>query len=661
MHLIDVLILGAFILYAIYSGLSSREVASRNLEEYFLAGRSLQGWRAGISMAATQFAADTPLLVTGLIATAGIFSLWRLWIYALAFLMMGFLLAASWRRARVITDAELTELRYGKKPAAVLRGVKAFYLGTLFNCTVLAMVMLAATRIAEPFLLWNQWLPPALFNPVVDLVTWVHVPLTVNIDPQQMWILTANNLISILMIVLVTAFYSTTGGLRSVVNTDVVQFFLMLLGTAVYVWFIVENLPGGLFNIPELVRETFSGSNPMNITPDQLLAFEPSRARDVSLALLAVFAFQWIAQINADGTGYLAQRSMACRTDKDAKLAAVIFTVAQVLLRSLMWLPIGLGLLLLFPPDPALPAELVKAEREYTFVLGIAEVLPPGAMGLMLTGMLAALASTVDTHLNWGSSYWTNDLYKRFLCQSFLKREPGGRELVWVARGANLLILFVALFIMTRLSSIQEAWQTSLLLGAGLGVMLVLRWLWWRINAWSEITCIVVSLFMAIFLMGSMPGTDLETDAWRMIIMVIVTTTAGIAAAYITGPEAEHTLNEFYLRARPPGFWKPVAEGLNENPQDDARRFRQAVMAMFVSAFSVFCLLTGIGSWISGSPAPTYFPWQGPWIVGLILLGCALVPVWWTLGFIHAAPEDEEPAYGDSDTKKEPAENIPEA
>lgn len=645
MHLIDVFILGAFIAYAIYSGLSSREVASRSLEEYFLAGRSLQGWRAGVSMAATQFAADTPLLVTGLIATAGIFSLWRLWIYALAFLMMGFLLAASWRRARVVTDAELTELRYGKKPAAVLRGVKAFYLGTLFNCTVLAMVMLAATRIAEPFLLWNQWLPPAIFEPVVHLVRWVNVPLTVHLESAQVWILTANNLISILAIVLVTAFYSTTGGLRSVVNTDVVQFFIMLLGTAVYAGFIVAHLPGGLFQIPELLREAFTSGNPMDITPDQLLAFEPSRAKDVSLALLAVFAFQWIAQINADGTGYLAQRSMACRSDKDAKMAAVVFTIAQVLLRSLMWLPIGLGLLLLFPPDPALPEALIKADREYTFVRGIAEVLPPGAMGLMLTGMLAALASTVDTHLNWGSSYWTNDLYKRFLCQTFLKREPDGRELVWVARSANILILFVALFIMTRLSSIQEAWQTSLLLGAGLGVILVLRWLWWRINAWSEITCLVVSLFMAIFLINSMPGSDLETDAWRMIIMVVVTTAAGIAAAYIAGPENQHTLNAFYLRARPAGFWKPVAEGLNEDPGSDERRFWRAVQAMVVCAFSVFCILAGVGSWISGSPAPVYFPWQGPWIAGLILLGAILVPVWWHLGFVHVAPEDDEPAY----------------
>ncbi|NIO06601.1 MAG: sodium transporter, partial [Deltaproteobacteria bacterium] len=426
---IDVGIIALFVVYAVASGLRNRRQASRNIEEYFLAGRSLPGWKAGLSMAATQFAADTPLLVTGLIATAGIFALWQLWIYALAFLLMGFVLASSWRRAGVITDAELTEVRYGSRSAAILRGVKALYFGTLFNCTVLAWVLFAAAKIAEPFLLWDQWLPAEVFQPVVNLVKWVGVPLTsLPADNPHVWGKSAANLISIVVIVLVTTLYSATGGLRSVVATDIVQISIMLLGTLGFA-VVVMVKAGGLRSVTEQVYERFAGGGPGGILPQEILAFTPDQAKDASLALLLLFALQWLIQLNSDGTGYLAQRSMACRSDRDAKVAAIVFTFTQVLLRSLLWLPLGLGLLVLFPPDPNLAKEYLQVDREATYVRGMAELLPAGMMGLMLTAMLAALASTVDTHLNWGASYWTNDIYKRFVCQAWLKREPGEASL----------------------------------------------------------------------------------------------------------------------------------------------------------------------------------------------------------------------------------------
>ncbi|MCH7478998.1 MAG: hypothetical protein IIA14_12980 [SAR324 cluster bacterium] len=230
MSAIDIAIILLFVLYVIVSGFRNKGRASKNLEEYFLAGRSLPGWKAGLSMAATQFAADTPLLVTGLIATAGIFALWQLWIFALAFLFMGFVLSAGWRRAGVLTDAELSEFRYGKQSAAVLRGMKAIYFGTIFNCTVLAWVLFAAAKIAEPFLLWDEWLPPALFQPVVGLMEWIGVPLTIGgQDDPALWVKSASNLISILLMVSVTALYSATGGLRSVVATDLLQFAIMMV------------------------------------------------------------------------------------------------------------------------------------------------------------------------------------------------------------------------------------------------------------------------------------------------------------------------------------------------------------------------------------------------------------------------------------------------
>jgi Na+/proline symporter len=623
---LDVLIVVAFVLYAVVSGLRARRLASRNLEEYFLAGRTLSGWRAGFSMAATQFAADTPLLVTGLVATAGIFALWQLWIYALAFLLMGFVLAPSWRRARVLTDAELCELRYGSRAALTLRSIKAVYFGTIFNCTVIAWVLFAAKAIAEPFLLWDRWLPPLVYEPLLALVTNVGVALATDPSSSEVWIDSTNNLISLAAIVGVALFYSTTGGLRSVVSTDMVQLGIAMLGTAVYAGYVVHHF-GGFGAIASGVHERFAAGGPGGIRPSEILAFTPSQAKDASFALLAVFGLQWFIQLNADGTGYLAQRTMACRTDRDARLASVVFAFTQVLLRSLLWLPIALGLLLLFPPDVALPVDALRHEREATFVRGIAELLPVGLKGLMLTAMLAALASTIDTHLNWGSSYWTHDLYDRLLCRAWLGRRPGPRTLVNVARGANLVILLLGFALMTQLSSIEGAWRGALLLGAGMGPLLVLRWLWWRISASGELACIAVSLVAAWPLLVADLG-----EAVRLLTMAGLATGAGVLVSWFT-PEDPGRLQGFFERTQPPGFWGPVAVAAGVDPADASRRLGRGGVVLGTTAVSLFCLLTGLGSWVAHSPAPVWWPagWES-WIACQVLIGGALVPIWWRLG-----------------------------
>jgi Na+/proline symporter len=375
LSLVDIGIVLAFLVYAVASGLRARAASSRNLEEYFLAGRTLPGWKAGVSMAATQFAADTPLLVTGLIATGGIFALWRLWIYALAFLLMGFVLGAAWRRARVSTDAELAELRYGARLSVVLRGVKAVYFGGVFNCTAMAIVMFAAARICEPFLTWNLWLPQGMLEDVIALVRWSGLSLTMVEDPGLAAVQSANNFLSLLAVVSVTAFYSTTGGLRVVVNTDVVQFVLAMLATGVYAVVVVQEA-GGLAGIPARLSELYGTEWAAGT-----LALTPSGARDAGLLALLTIGIQWFAQMNADGTGYLAQRTMACRSDVDARRAAVVFTVLQVLLRSLIWIPIGLALLILMPLGPEPSSASAFAAREATFVEGMARYLPAGSSG----------------------------------------------------------------------------------------------------------------------------------------------------------------------------------------------------------------------------------------------------------------------------------------
>jgi Na+/proline symporter len=626
---LDAAILVAFAVYAIASGLRARRTASTGLEEYFLAGRSLSGWKAGISMAATQFAADTPLLVTGLIATAGIFSLWRLWIYALAFLLLGFVLAPSWRRAGVLTDAELAEVRYGGTGAAWLRGVKAVYFGLVFNCAVLAMVLWAAKEIAEPFLRWHAWLPEGLFGAVRALVEWVGVPFArASASDADVWVRSADNGISIALLVGLTLAYSTTGGLRSVVRTDLLQFAVMMGATALYAAYVIAEV-GGLGAIHAGLESVAPVGGAGGLTRDEVLAFTPAHARDAGLAVLAVFGLQWLVQMNADGTGYLAQRAMACRSDRDARNATIVFTFAQVGLRSLMWLPIGLGLLVLFPPDAALEAGVLRADREASFVRGIAELLPAGALGLMLTAMLAALASTIDSHLNWGASYFANDLYGRFVCRAWRGREPSQRALVRVARLSNLLITAIALGVMTQLSSIQTAWQLSLLLGAGMGVLLVLRWLWWRVNAWGELASIAASAVLAPILLTTFSD---DREALRLLWMAGGSTLAGVAASLATAPETRERLRAFYLSARPPGFWGPVARDAGAEPGRDARRLGRGLAAVAAAALCVFCLLTGFGSWLAGSPAPPWLPSRPAWIALLIALGALLVPLWMALG-----------------------------
>jgi len=632
LHGIDIAIIVAFVAWALSSGWRARRHASRDLEEYFLAGRSLSGWRAGLSMAATQFAADTPLLVTGLVATAGIFALWQMWIYALAFLLMGFVLAPSWRRAGVLTDAELTELRYGGCAAPWLRTVKALYFGTVFNCVVLAWVLFATRTIAEPFLRWHAWLPEAFYGPVLSLVTAVGVPLATDPSGADVWLHSADNLLSIAGIVAVTLGYSTTGGLRSVVSTDLVQLALALLGTAVYAGWVVAHF-GGMEPLVDALRARFAAGGPGGIRPDEILAFTPSRAKDASLAVLAVFALQWFIQLNADGTGYLAQRSMACRSDRDARLASVVFTFTQVGLRSLLWLPIALGLLALFPPDPTLAPELMRHDREATFVRGIADLLPAGARGLMLAAMLGALASTIDTHLNWGASYWTRDLYERLWCSAWRRRRADPRTLVWVARASNVGILLIAMAVMTQLTSIERTWRIALLLGAGMGPMLVLRWVWWRISAWGELACIVVSAAAAAPLLAA----DLGAAA-RLLFMAALSTAAGIGVSLAT-PEDPLRLRRFFDRARPPGFWAPVARAGGSDPAEPRRRLARGLAAVAVTALCCFCGLTGLGTWLVHGPAPVAWPLgQGAWIAGLLLLAAGLAPLAWRLGFAERGP-----------------------
>jgi SSS family solute:Na+ symporter len=616
--MLDLLILAAFVLYGLASGWRARSLASRSLDDYFLAGRSLRGWQAGTSMAATQFAADTPLLVTGLVATAGVFALWRLWIYGLAFLFMAFVFAAAWRRAGVLTDAELTEVRYSGRGVMPLRLLKAIYYGTVINCVVLAMVLVAAVRIAEVFLPWHQWLPPAVYQPLIAAVAATGIRLSESVTGLPAEVMSANSLISIALILAFTAAYSITGGLRAVVRTDVVQFAIAMGGTALYAWFVVDAA-GGLDGLAARLSALYGA-----VDAARILSFSPPDGPgELLMPFLVLIGLQWVFQMNSDGTGYLAQRTMACRSERDARMAPVLFAWLQVVLRSLLWLAIALGLLVLYPysaGEAAAPG--FAAAREMTFVRGIDELLPPGARGLMLVGLFAALASTVDTHLNWGASYWSSDVYGGLVCGRWFKRLPQPRELVRVARLANLLILAVALAIMVNLGSIQTAWFISLLFGAGMGSVLVLRWLWERINLYSEIAALTVSLVTAPLLLYFL-GTDPEREWIRLSLMALVTTSAAVIAAFVAPPTSEETLKSFYAQVRPVGWWGRTARLCGEDSRAPLRALRGPLLAIVAGVLSLFASLVGAG-WLL-FPAPETSPLAG-WAV--LAAGLLLVPVW---------------------------------
>jgi len=635
---LDLLIILAFVAYAVTAGFRARRKASEGLGEYFLAGKTISGWRAGLSMAATQFAADTPLLVMGLIATGGVFLLWRLWIYGLAFLLMAFVFAVCWRRSGVLTDAELTEARYSGRGVLTLRVLKAIYYGTVINCVVMAMVLVAAMRIAEVFLPWHEWLPNAVYAPVLGLIEAMGLFLGTSVTGLSPEVMAANSLISILLILGFTALYSTTGGLRAVISTDVLQFVLAMVGTAVYAWVVIDQA-GGLGGLTASVVELYGEAHAA-----ELLSFAPpDTAAGILLPFLTIIGLQWFFQMNSDGTGYLAQRSMACRTDRDARSAGVIFTWMQILVRSLIWLLIGVGLLVVYPfaAAEATGADFV-AGREILFVTGVEELLPPGIRGLMLVGLLAALASTLDTHLNWGASYWSNDVYGRLVCFEWQGREPGNRELVVVARLSNILILVIALVIMANLGSIQEAWVTSLLLGAGMGSVLVLRWLWERINLWSEMAAIVASLITApILLFGIGLGDTPEEDAIRLAVMAFVSTAAAIGVTTITPKTDEQKLVAFYRRVRPMGAWRATAVASGDTPGRPWRSLRLRLGLTALTAMSLFLLLVGIGRLLIPAPDATAL-----WSIVLVMAGLGLVPFWWRAAFLveHLEPVEEEAA-----------------
>jgi Na+/proline symporter len=523
-------------------------------------------------MAATTFAADTPLVVTGLVAEYGVAGNWFWWSWAISHVSMAVVFAALWRRARVLTDAELVELRYGGRSATVLRGFKAVFFAVVINGIVLGWVVRAMVKIAAPFTHWEAWLGAGRL--AVFESAW----------PAALTIGGPGDTLTVLALFALIAVYSSLGGIRGVILTDLFQFLLAIGASITFAWLAVAHV-GGLDGLLAGLDRHYDAS--------QVLAFVPSRnAAWLPLQLFLIYiAVQWWAQYFSDGSGYLAQRLFTARDDAHAEGGALWFAVANYALRTWPWVLVALVALVVYPlgtEGAGTAGEIVAADREMAYPVLMGELLPTGLLGLMVASLLAAFMSTVDTHINWGTSYLVNDLYRRFL-----RPDASDRELVAVSRLGVFLLAGLAVLVAARISSIESAWRFFIALGAGLGLPSMLRWLWWRVNAWTEIVGMSVAVAMALVLYPLFPDVR---DEYLLLVIIAVSMSAALAATFLTAPVAPERLADFVQRVRPPGWWGTV-------PGAAPRRAMAWIAAAWIAGnLGVFGITFGAGHALLGRP-----------------------------------------------------------
>jgi SSS family transporter len=590
LHAIDWILLVLYLVAALAIGIAVSREAGKDVVSYFLAGRKLPWWLLGTSIVATTFSADTPLAVTGIVAHSGVAGNWFWWSWALAHVLAVYVFAGLWRRSAVITDAELVELRYSGRGAASLRAFKAFYFSIVANCIVLAWVFRAMGKICAPFFHWELWLPARLYDPLA--AAW----------PAGFGVHTPSEAISVLVAVAVTAVYTVAGGLKGVVVTDLVQFVLATGGAILFAVYAVAHV-GGLSALVEGLHAAYPAE------AEGLLSYFPSwESSALPLSAFLVYVMvQWWSTHNSDGNGYMAQRLLASRDESHARRATLLFVVLHYTVRTWPWVLVGLVALVVYPKAPAEGAALteaareVMADRERAYPVLMGRLLPPGALGLVLVSLVAAFMSTVDTHLNWGASYLVNDIYLRFL-----RPKAGPRELVRVSRIAAAFIAVAAIAVTMRISSIERAWQFLAALGSGLGLVHLLRWLWWRPNAYSEIAGMAAALFATAALYAFWPGVPYQYK----LLLTAGTSAAAMLTATMLAPAVDaEKLAAFCERVDPPGFWGPVRARIGARspagaPNDGTRLGMKRLLAAWaVTLAAVFGLLFGVGEILLGSGA----------------------------------------------------------
>lgn len=519
----------SIVLYIVISlaiGLYYRKRAGKDLASYFLGGRKLPWFLAGISMVATTFAADTPLAVTEMINKNGISGNWLWWNMLIGGMLTTFFFARLWRRANVLTELEFIELRYSGKPAAFLRGFKAVYLGIFINTLIISWVNIALMAIIK-----------IMFG----------IP-----DSQLIWYVG--------LAMLIAATYSSLSGLLGVAVTDALQFCIAIAGSIILAVLVVNSdkiggLSGLKMQLPEWSLNFFPqiGSN----------GATAGRALTITLGtFLAYVGVQWWASwypgAEPGGGGYVAQRMMSTKNEKHAIKATLFFQIAHYAIRPWPWILVALCTIILYPG-------LGPNEEKLGYVMAIRDFMPPGLTGLLLVALLAAYMSTISTQLNWGASFVVNDLYKRFLRKDKQSNKQEDLRLVFAGRVTTLLIMILSMYITTLVENITDVWVFLLECGAGLGLVLILRWYWWRINAWSEITATLVP-----FVAYAIAKFGLQIEFPNSFFFTVgITSVVWLLVTFLTKPEPQKHLIQFCQQVRPLGAWKKIyQESSIEKPNE---------------------------------------------------------------------------------------------
>ena len=561
-------IIGFFVL-SLAIGLYAARQAGQNSASFFLSGRHMPWWLLGMSMVATTFSTDTPNLVTDIVRKNGVAGNWVWWSFLLTGMLTVFLYAKLWRRSGVLTDIEFYELRYSGKTAALLRGFRAIYLGVFFNIVIMAAVSLAAIKIGGVMLGLAPW----------ECIVYASA---------------------------VTVFFSTMGGLTGVLLTDFFLFFIAMIGATAAAYFAVQHVDIGslsaLFSHPNVVDK-------LDLVPQLKYAADGSVTPDSLNLLIAVLIMPiavqwwsvWYPGAEPGGGGYLAQRMLAAKNEAHATGAVLFFNAAHYALRPWPWILVALCSLIVYPDlasiqaaFPDVDAQIINDDLAYPAMLK--EVLPPGWLGLVLASLTAAYMSTISTHLNWGSSYVVNDFYKRFV-----KPDASEKQLVFVGRISTVLMMVVAGLLALQLSNALQAFEILLQVGAGTGLIFILRWFWWRINAISELVAMAVSFMIAvIFKLG-----DFGLESWQeLLIGVSLTTVAWLSATLISKPTDAEVLKAFCMKINPGGpGWRPVYAQLeqeNRVPTQVAVHIPTAILCMVLGTAAVYSTLFCTGLWMYG-------------------------------------------------------------
>jgi Na+/proline symporter len=500
-------------------GLAFAKRGGSSFSEFFLSGRNVPWWLAGISMVATTFAVDTPLAVTGFVAQHGIAGNWVWWSSVMSGILTVFFFAKLWRRSGVLTDVEFIELRYSGRSAAALRLVRAIFQGVIVNTIIMGWVNLAMAKI---------------------LSLTLHVP----------------KLEALAVCLVVTGIYVTVGGLWGVLVTDVLQF-AVKLSMAVVLAVASVAAVGGIGPL-EAKLAALDAAHKIG-TSGSILAFFPTgdSAWLPALTLVTYLAVQWWASsypgAEPGGGGYIAQRIFSARSENDSLAATLFFNVAHYALRPWPWILVALAALVLYPHG-VIGAD-GKVDPELGYVQAMIDHLPISLRGLMMAGFLAAYMSTIGTHLNLGASYLTNDLYRRFV-----RRDASDAHYVAVSRLATVVVMFLAAYGAFTMTSVGDAWKYLFNLTAGVGLVMILRWYWWRVNAWSEISALVASALVSNALTFFNVFTGPNATAEILLVTVPATTLVWLAVTFATKPDDEATLVRFFERVRPSAAgWKPIA------------------------------------------------------------------------------------------------------